>query len=46
MSDDNSMENALMEENWEKEGDKHYCEDCYSFDDEANLVLKEISTTN
>ncbi len=26
---------------WLNEGDKHYCEMCFSYDDEDNLVIKQ-----
>jgi hypothetical protein len=25
---------------WFRDGDKHYCTDCHSFDDDDNLILK------
>lgn len=34
-----SEENA-MEGEWHKEEDKHYCPDCFSFNDEDELVIK------
>jgi hypothetical protein len=33
------------EEDWHTEGNKHYCPDCYEFDDEDNLVLISKPTT-
>lgn len=31
---------CAKEDNWIEENDKHYCPDCYEYDDEDNLVLK------
>jgi len=31
------------ESDWHIEGDTHYCPDCFSFDDEDNLVIKELA---
>ena len=40
---DGAMEYA-SESDWIKEdNDTHYCPDCYSYDDEDNLILKEIT---
>jgi len=36
------VEEMADEDNWHKEDDKHYCPDCYSWDDDDNLVLKMI----
>jgi hypothetical protein len=36
-------ENIAMEDDWIKEGDKHYCPDCFTYDDDDNLVIKEKS---
>lgn len=33
---------CALDDDWHKEDDKHYCKDCYSFDDEDNLIIKEI----
>lgn len=30
-------------ENWVQEGDKHYCPDCFSYDDDDNVVLKTLN---
>jgi hypothetical protein len=32
---------VAMEANFINEGDEHYCPDCYSYDDEDNLVIKK-----
>jgi len=34
---------VAMEADYIREGDEHYCPDCYSYDDEDNLVLKSKS---
>jgi len=33
-------ENA-MESGWHKEGDKHYCSNCWSYDDNDNILINE-----
>ena len=35
-----AQEEAL-ESDWIKEEDKHYCPDCYEYDDDDNLVIKQ-----
>jgi len=40
----NNIEHAwdcAVEDNWAKNEDKHYCPDCYHYDDNNNLVIKE-----
>lgn len=32
-------QDVAMESDWLKEGDKHYCPNCYTYDDEDNLVV-------
>jgi len=34
------VEENAMESEWLKEGDKHYCPDCFSYDDEDKLIIK------
>jgi len=34
-------EDSAMESGWHKEGDKHYCTNCFSYDDDDNLVIKK-----
>jgi hypothetical protein len=34
-------EEDATESDWINEGEKHYCPDCYSYDDEDNLVLNQ-----
>lgn len=39
-----AQENA-MENEWLKEGDKHYCPKCYSYDDD-NLIIRAIEKSS
>lgn len=32
--------------NWVKEGDKHYCPDCFFYDDEDKLIINELYPNN
>lgn len=41
-TDINAIKCNIMDSGWTKDGDKHYCPDCYYYDDEDNLKLKEI----
>lgn len=44
-SDEFSMKEVIGDDDsWhtEKDEDKHYCPDCHSFDNEGNLVIKQI----
>lgn len=41
-SDELSAKEVVMESNWLEEKDKYYCEDCYEYDDEDNLVIKTV----
>ena len=34
----------MGDSNWHSEDDKHYCPDCYSFDDNDNLILLKPKT--
>ena len=38
----NSSNEKAMEAEYHKDGDKHYCPECHSFDDEDNLIIKII----
>lgn len=40
-NDDSYAEENAMESGWFKHGDKHYCDECHSFDDNDHLVLNE-----
>lgn len=35
------LEDLIMSD-YHVDGDKHYCPDCWSFDDEDNIVLKPV----
>ena len=32
-------QDVAMESDWLKEGDKHYCPNCFTYDDEDNLIV-------
>jgi hypothetical protein len=36
-----AIEDIRKEASWEKVGDKHYCNDCFEYDDDDNLVILE-----
>jgi hypothetical protein len=36
-----TIEDIREEASWQKVGDKHYCNDCFEYDDEDNLVILE-----
>lgn len=42
-SDNGFAEDIAMESGWLKEEYKHYCQDCFSYDDEDNLVIKSTN---
>lgn len=35
-------EDIAMEADWIKENDNHYCPDCFTYDDDDNLLIKSI----
>ena len=37
--DEGTAKEQAMESEWEEIGDKHYCQDCYEFDDELNKYV-------
>ena len=39
-NDDSYAETNATESDWLRDNDKHYCPDCYSYDDDDNLILK------
>lgn len=41
--DKGQMEDHLNESEWHSEDDKDYCPDCYHFDDDDNLVIKQLN---
>ena len=38
-NDAHFAQEIAMEADWIKEGDKHYCPDCFSYDDNDNLII-------
>lgn len=42
-SDDSIARDVAMNANWIRQGKEDYCIDCYSYDDEDNLILKPKS---
>ena len=38
--DESCAEDVAMDCDYIKEGDSHYCPECYSYDDNDNLILK------
>lgn len=40
-NDDDYAQDVALESGWIKEDDKHYCPDCYSYDDNDELVLTQ-----
>lgn len=40
--DKQTAEYSAEDSNWLNDNGKHYCPDCYSYDDEDKLVLKSI----
>ena len=38
-----AIDNA-MNAGWHEQDGKHYCTDCYSFDNDINLILRKIKT--
>lgn len=40
-NDKRYAQDIAMEADWLSEGDKHYCQDCFSYDDEDNLIITQ-----
>lgn len=40
--DESQAEEVATNSDWLKEEDKHYCPDCYFYDDGDNLILRKI----
>jgi len=38
-NDEGFAQDIAMEADWIKEDDKHYCTDCYEYDDDDNLII-------
>ena len=41
-NDKNYAVEVAMESDWIKENDKHYCPDCFTYDDDDNLLIIPI----
>lgn len=43
MSDESGLVELMSNDDWHvhDDGNKHYCSDCYTIDDEDNLIIKE-----
>lgn len=39
-NDENYVDDIRHEAGWEKVDDKHYCTDCFEFDDNDELIIK------
>ena len=39
-NDESCVEDIRYEADWEKVGDKHYCNNCYEYDDNDELIIK------
>jgi hypothetical protein len=39
-NDENYVEEIRQESGWEKVDDKHYCPDCFEYDDNDELIIK------
>lgn len=40
-ADKNTTEDNANDSGWHIDGDKHYCPECHSFDDDDNLIIKQ-----
>ena len=36
-----AVEELAISENWKKVNDKHYCEDCYHYEEDNKLILHD-----
>jgi predicted acetyltransferase len=43
-NDESFAESYAEDEDFKTDGDKHYCPDCYHYDDDDNLVIKSVET--
>lgn len=41
--DENSAYEEASNDDWFLDGEKCYCPDCYSFDDDENLIIKTLT---
>jgi len=42
LNDKEAAEENALASDWIKVDNKHYCDECFSYDDSDNLVLKEV----
>lgn len=45
-NDKDYAQDVATEADWIKENDNDYCPDCYSYDDEDNLIISTMTTAN
>lgn len=45
-NDEIYAKDTAMEDDWITEGEKHYCTDCYEYDGEDNLIIKNKGGKN
>jgi len=43
-NDKEYVNDIAMESDWIKEDDKHYCTDCFTYDDDDNIVINTLTT--
>jgi hypothetical protein len=41
-NDENCVEEIRQEAGWVKYDDEHYCPDCFEYDDEDELIIKNL----
>lgn len=39
--DGSLIESEATDSDWRKYGDKHFCPDCWSWDDNSNVIIKD-----
>lgn len=42
-NDKDYAEDVASESDWLKDGEKHYCPKCYSYDEDGNVVITKLS---
>lgn len=42
MTDELSIKEQINNESWHTDGDKHYCSECWSYDDNDEIILKKF----
>lgn len=40
--DENSTEEIRQDEGWEKVGNKHYCTECFEYDEDYNIEILQV----